>query len=150
MLDQQTLHRRARRVLPACLRTEAVIAASGEGGLWAGAGGTALAGLLLPLRHVHRGGLWFRLASETRAALRTGPMRFLQDATEAREGLSRHGVPMTWGPWHATPGDAPAHRYTSGSRDGRARLWVLPETGVVVYAWDDRRGLAAEESGRCP
>lgn len=149
MLDQRTLHRRACRVLPACLHTEAVIAATTDDGR-PPAGDRALATLLLPLRHVHRGWVWFRLASETCAALRARPMTFLQDATRAREGLSRHGTPIVWGPWRLAGSDAPrACRYMACSRDGRARLWVLPEPGIVAYAWDDHRGPRMEESGGC-
>lgn len=147
MLDQQTLHRRARRVLPACLRTEAVIAVHDGTGRLAGAGQSGLTALLLPLRHVRRGDLWFRLAADTRAALRARPMMFLQDATEAREGLSRHGAPMAWGPWRTASKGARAGRYTACSHDGHARLWVLPASGVVVYAWDDRHELAVEDAG---
>lgn len=147
MLDQQTLHRRARRVLPACLHTESVIGIGGDDGRMPRAGERSLAVLLLPLRHVHRGRLWFRLAAETCNALRTGPMRFLQDATEAREGLFRHGAPIAWGPWRVAGHASRACRYTACSRDGHARLWVLPESGVVVYAWDDRHDLAAGDAG---
>jgi len=145
MLDAQTLHRRARRVLPACLHTEAVIVPDGDDGWPAGRmSERALARLLLPLRHVHRGWLGFRLAAETRSALCTRPVRFLQEANEAREGLSRHAVPIAWGPWRATGEPPRARRFTACSRDGRARLWVLPESGIVVYAWDDRRRSAGD------
>jgi hypothetical protein len=149
MLDPQTLHRRACRVLPACLHTEAVIALDGGDGKPAGISERALATLLLPLRHVHRGWLGFRLAAETRNALRRRPMVLLQDATQAREGLSRHAVPIAWGPWQVTGEPSRARRFMTCSRDGRARLWVLPESGIVVYDWDDRRSLSAGGVERC-
>jgi len=149
MLDPQTLHRRACRVLPACLHTETVIALDGDEGQALGTSERALAALLLPLRHVRRGWLGFRLAADTRDALRTRAMMFLQDATEAREGLSRHAVPILWGPWRTTADVPRAHRYTACSRDGHARLWVLPEPGIVVYAWDDRRYLSPGDVDRC-
>ncbi|WP_141456239.1 hypothetical protein [Pseudoxanthomonas sp. z9] len=149
MLDPQTLHRRACRVLPACLHTEAVIALEGDEGRALGTSERALARLLLPLRHVHRGWLGFRLAAETRDALCSRPMMFLQDATEAREGLSRHAVPIVWGPWQATGEPPRARRFMTCSRDGRARLWVLPESGILVYDWDDWRSLSAGGSERC-
>lgn len=149
MLDQPTLHRRARRVLPACLHTEAVIALDGDEGRPAGTSERSLATLLLPLQHVHRGWLGFRLATETRNALRSRPMRFLQDATEAREGLSRHAVPIVWGPWQAAGEPPRVPCYTACSRDGRARLWLLPDSGIVVYAWDDRRWPSTGDADRC-
>lgn len=134
MLDLPTLHRRACRVLPACLRTSAVMV-----------GGDAepdpatLAAWLLPLRHVHRGSLWFRLAPQTRRDLQVQPGLFLQEASVAREGHCIRGRPLAYGPWR-TLGKVPLVIHAAHSLDGRATLWLSPALGWLIYAWDDRRG----------
>lgn len=132
MLDLSTLHRRARRVLPECLRTSTVL-------VGADAGEAGLAALLLPLRHVRRGSLWFRLAPETVDRLRREPQACLQDALRAREGLGRHRAPLLYRPWWAMA-SAPWPWFATASRDGRVRLWLLPVQGLAIYAWDDRAG----------
>lgn len=129
MLDPATLHRLATRVLPSGLRTQQVIGMPADE--------SALAALLLPLRHVHRGSLWFRLAEETRAALAADPLACLQEAVVAREGLGRRRARMAYAPWTAVTASPPPV-YATHSIDERVRLWLIPATGVLVYAWDDR------------
>lgn len=130
MLDLPALHRRARRVLPECLHTCGLVLHE--------ATPARIASLLLPLRHVRRGSLRFRLAPESLAALATAPLAYLRDAVEAREGLGCRRGRLAYGPWqmHGTAG---ARRFVSRSRDGRAALCVIPARRLAVYAWNDRR-----------
>lgn len=138
MLDPDTLHRRARRVLPDKIETrEVVIDAVDE---------NRLAALLLPLRHRHRGAILFRLAPATLAALASRSLSFLQDARRAREGLGRRSAPLAYGAWTRVS-DGNAACFRTASRDGRASLTLVPVAGLAVYAWDDHR---IGGSGRVP
>ncbi|MDR7069040.1 hypothetical protein J2X02_001891 [Pseudoxanthomonas japonensis] len=131
MLDLATVHRRARRVLPARIDTSRVVLAT--------AGPARLAALLLPLGHRHRGTVLFELSPSTRQALDARALMFLQDACVAREGLGRHGLPLAyeaWRPMHS--GEAVG--FITRSRDGRACLQLDPAQGLALYAWDDHRG----------
>lgn len=128
MLDQDTLHRRASRVLPASLRTR---------GLLTEAQSTPeLAELLLPLWHRPRGSLWFRLDEEVAGRLRDASVDQLREPLVARAGLARHAAPMTYEGW--TPvASTPQPIYAARSRDQHACLWLLPMAALLVYAWDD-------------
>ena len=128
MLDLPTLHRRASRVLPASLRTRGVLTQSESP--------RDLAALLLPLRHTPRGSVWFRLEDATARAWREDPAHCLDSNVVARAGLGRHASPMRYRDWDVVAA-APSAIYRAQSRDRRARLWVLPAQGLVVYDWDD-------------
>lgn len=128
MLDLATLHRRARRVLPAQIDTcRVVLDATGE---------ARLAALLLPLAHRHRGSIVFELSHGTLSALREGALGFLQEARTAREGLGRRSAPLVYDVWQAVAA-CPANGFITTSRDRHARLRLDISGGLVIYAWDD-------------
>lgn len=138
MLDLDFLHRRACRVLPDKIDTDAV--------LLDGADDTQLAALLLPLSHRRQGCLVFRLSATTLRPLASRAVLYLQDACRAREGLGRRTRPLTYGAWRQEDA-GPASRFRTYSVDGRAGLCLLPVAAAAIYVWDDR-GLARE--GRHP
>lgn len=129
MLDVDSLHRRACRVLPDKIGTDAV--------LLDGADDRRLAALLLPLSHRRQGSLVFRLSSTTLRSLASRAAQYLQDACRAREGLGRRARPLTYAAWKQE-GTGPASRFRTCSMDGRAGLCLLPAAASVVYVWDDR------------
>ena len=129
MIDPDTLHRRARRVLPAQIQTEAVVVDTMDD--------SCLAAWLLPLSHRRHGCLVFRLAAPTIASLASRAMPYLQDARRAREGLGRLMRPMVYRPW-SRHGAGPSQRFATCSEDGRASLCLLPAAGAALYAWNDR------------
>ncbi|MBD9477991.1 hypothetical protein [Pseudoxanthomonas sp. PXM02] len=132
MLDLATLHRRARRVLPAQIDTRRVVLdAAGEAGL---------AALLLPLRHRHRGSIVFELSRGTLSALREGSLRFLQEARTAREGLGRRSAPLVYDAWQPVAA-RPATGFITTSRDRHACLRLDTRGGLAIYAWDDAASL---------
>ena len=129
MIDLNTLHRRARRVLPAQIQTDAVVVDTMDE--------SCLAAWLLPLSHQRRGCLVFRLAAPTIASLASRAMPYLQEARRAREGLGRLMRPMVYRPW-SRHGAGPSQRFATCSEDGRASLCLLPAAGAALYAWNDR------------
>lgn len=132
MLDLATLHRRARRVLPLQIDTcRVVLDAAGEAGL---------AGLLLPLRHRHRGSLMFELSRGTLAALRERSLIFLQDARTAREGLGRRHAPLSYDAWEPVAA-CPTTGFITTSRDRHASLRLDIRCGLAIYAWDDAASI---------
>jgi len=129
MLDLATLHRRACRVLPDKIETDAVLLDDTDD--------RQLAALLLPLSHRQRGCLVFRLSSWTLRALTSRAALHLQDACQAREGLGRRTRPLTYAAW-TQEGTGPALRFHTYSEDGHAGLCLLPAAASAVYVWDDR------------
>lgn len=129
MIDPATLHRRARRVLPEKIGTDAVIVEAMDD--------ATLTMLLAPLAHRRRGCLLFRLSSQTIAALVARAAGYLQDARQAREGLGRWTRPLTYTAWRSQ-GQGASQRFDARSDDGRAALCLLPAAACAVYVWDDR------------
>ncbi|MEL1264988.1 hypothetical protein [Pseudoxanthomonas putridarboris] len=134
MLDVATLHRRACRVLPEKIQTCGVLAGAMDE--------PRLAVLLLPLARRRQGGIAYRLAAATLAALAADPLAYLQDAYRAREGLGRRIAPLLYGAWRQVGHGGMACFHTV-SRDGRASLALLPARKRAVYAWNDH-GLAGD------
>ena len=129
MIDPATLHRRARRVLPEKIGTDAVIVEAMDD--------ATLTMLLAPLAHRRRGCLLFRLSSQTIAALVARAAGYLQDARQAREGLGRWTRPLTYTEWRSQ-GLGASQRFDTRSDDGRAALCLLPAAACAMYVWDDR------------
>ncbi len=130
MLNAQRVHKRASRVLPEVLATSGVLLSdqSPQG----------LTALLFPLRRKSNGALAFRLCAETANALAADPLRFLSEALQARQGLSRHGAPLEYKPWRAVklPGDM-GEVYFTCSHDGSSSILIVPTEQVAVYLWRD-------------
>ena len=130
MLNAETVHKRACRVLPEVLATSGVLLEdeSPDG----------LAALLFPLRRRSSGAVMFHLSAATVDALRADPWNFLEAALEAREGLSRHGSRSAYRPWRSVrmpePGEA---AYFTSTNDGKASLVVIPSERLAVYLWRD-------------
>lgn len=130
MLDANTIHKRASRVLPEVLSTSGVLLEDESP--------RGLAALLFPLRRKSRGAVAFRLSIETVNALQADPWNFLEAALEAREKLSRHGSRSAYRPWRSVrmPNAGEAAYFTSRD-DGRASIVVIPSERLAVYLWRD-------------
>lgn len=118
------LHARARRVLPAALRTVSAR-------LLAPASLTAL---LLPLRRPSTGALLFLLRKETCQRLCHDPASVL-DRAQTTERSDEQGH---YRPWRRILAPAPLgtlHFTTRG--DDRAWLVVVPAQAVALYLWRD-------------
>ena len=115
MIDPATLHRRARRVLPEKIGTDAVIVEAMDD--------ATLTMLLAPLAHRRRGCLLFRLSSQTIAALVARAAGYLQDARQAREGLGRWTRPLTYTAWRRPTRPS---RITAGKRPSRFSHECIP------------------------
>ena len=141
MVNLQTFHRRAARVLPEVIKTSGVLLED--------AGQNELAAMLFPLRRKSTGTLMFRLSGETRLAMGDQPLAYLRTATKAREGLGRLRNPFSYRPWRsasiscspASPGrraeGKPFQILYTRKTDGKAWMVVVPEEGWVLYAWRD-------------
>lgn len=141
MVNAQTLHRRAARVLPAVIGTSGVIPEPTRE--------EDLAALLFPLRRKSSGTVMFRLSYETRQAMGDKPLAYLRNATRAREGLGRSRPPFAYGPWKSAsiplpgPGQmasgavAPLRVFFTRKTDGKAWMVVVPAEGWLLYAWHD-------------
>ncbi len=128
MLDAETVHRRASRVLPEAVRTCGVrIGDASERGL---------ASLLLPLRRRPSGVVAFTLSQATLRELQGDALGFLQSATKARAALGRFAEPFDYRPWRALELEAGAAYFTA-KRDGRAWIVLLPAERLAVYGWRD-------------
>ncbi|WP_454831580.1 hypothetical protein [Pseudoxanthomonas wuyuanensis] len=138
MLDLQTLHRRASRVLPKRLHTRALMSDVDAA--------DRLATIRLLIRRSPIGTIRFRLAQETLAGLAQAPMEYLREATMAREGLGRRQPPLRYRPWKAV---AASHQkgFVTCTVDGRATLWLLLGQQLAVYGWNDRGLCAGWEAG---
>jgi hypothetical protein len=130
VLDTQTLHRRASRVLPRQLHTSALMSESDIG--------ERLAEVRFLLRRCPVGAVRFRLAPETVAALAEAPMDYLKEAITAREGLGRRQRPLRYAPWKAIAAWQ-GQGFVTCTADGCARLWVIVGQQLAVYEWNDRR-----------
>ena len=161
MLDAQSLHRRAVRALPQAVQTA---------GVWqAPTDPAALSALLFPLRRKPAGSLLLQLSDATCLALAQDPLRYLQQATAARQGLGRRQEPCRYRPWRSAwiPASMlslpvqslegserhpdPARRWLAcftTRTDGKALLLVAPAAGLALYAWNDRTGATAPEQAR--
>lgn len=134
MIDLPTLHRRASRVLPANLQTRAVLTGARSLG--------EMAQLLLPLWRQRRGSVWFRLDEATARELCEHPEQGLRQARTARAALGRQTQPLQYARWRSVAA-APQPIYRTHTRDHRAWLWLLPQQGLLVYAWDDAAATPA-------
>ncbi len=145
MLNVEAVHKRASRVLPGVLATSGVLLEdeSPQG----------LAALLFPLRRKSAGSLMFHLSSATRDAMAQEPLRYLVEATQARQGLGRRQTPFGYRAWRGVsiPGALfPCHEssnnagprswqgYFTTKTDDKALLLVIPDARLAVYFWDDR------------
>ena len=128
MLNVETVHRRASRVLPEVVRTSGVLVGDiSECGL---------AALLLPLRRKSSGVVAFNLSKATLCELQADPLGFLQSATRARAALGRFAAPFDYRPWRALELEGDRAYFTS-QKDGRAWIVLLPAERQVIYGWRD-------------
>ncbi|KAF1710417.1 hypothetical protein CSC70_06970 [Pseudoxanthomonas kalamensis DSM 18571] len=128
MLDADTVHRRARRVLPSSIDTCGVLLQDARP--------PALASLLLPLRRKSSGALAFQLSHDTVRALRQSPQACLDAALTARSGLTRQGPPARYRRWRRAVLDALEVWFTT-RLDGKATLLLVPAEALAVYLWRD-------------
>ncbi|HEY5971581.1 MAG TPA: hypothetical protein VIT22_06340 [Pseudoxanthomonas sp.] len=130
MLDVNTVHKRARRVLPEVLATSGVLLEDESP--------CGLAALLFPLRRRSSGAVAFRLSGVAIDALKSDPMRMLRDALQARDGLGRHTSPFTYRPWRTVQvPDTGEAVYFTASDNGIASIVVIPAERLAVYLWND-------------
>ncbi len=128
MLDVETVHRRASRVLPEVVRTSGVrIGDPSERGL---------AALLLPLRRKPSGVVAFTLSEATMRDLQGDALGFLRSATRARAALGRFAEPFDYRPWRALELEC-GQAYFTAQRDDRAWIVLLPAERLAVYGWRD-------------
>lgn len=149
MVNAQTLHRRAVRVLPEVIKTSGVLLETAEQ--------NELAALLFPLRRRSSGAVLFRISMEMAEAMGNEPLAYLKEATRAREGLGRGRAPFVYREWRRAW--IPAHwvsaisldhaeqspRSSSGSvqafftakNDGKALLVVILDKRMAAYVWRD-------------
>ncbi len=128
MLDVETVHRRASRVLPEVVRTSGVLVED--------ASECGLAALLLPLRRKPSGVVAFLLSEATMRDLQGDALAFLRSATRARAALGRFAKPFDYRPWRALGLECGAAYFTS-RRDGRAWIVLLPAECLAIYGWRD-------------
>lgn len=145
MINAQTLHRRAVRVLPEVIQTSGVLLEETEQ--------SAISALLFPLRRRSSGAVLFRIAPETLFGMGDQPLLYLKEATRAREGLGRQRMPFAYREWRRTriPGHwlpAAAQRLLpptservpacfTTKTDGKALVVVVPQAGLAAYLWND-------------
>lgn len=130
MLDANTIHKRARRVLPEVLATSGVLLEDESP--------RSLAALLFPLRRKSSGAVAFRLSPGCIDALKSEPVRMLRDALQARNGLGRHAAPFTYRPWRKARVPATGEVvYFTASDNGMASIVVIPAEHLAVYLWKD-------------
>lgn len=149
MVNVQTLHRRAARVLPEVIGTSGVLLENAEQ--------NQLAAMLFPLRRKSTGAVLFRISTETTMAMGGRPLAYLKEAMRAREGLGRRCAPFAYREWRSAR--IPAHWVSTmapdaveeasdssdGSlqvfftvkTDGKALLVLLPGARLVAYVWRD-------------
>ena len=128
MLNVETLHRRARRVLPEIVQTSCVLVED--------ASEASLAALLLPLRRKASGVVRFRLSEATLRQLRDDAPGCLHAATQARAPLGRFAEPFDYRPWRSIPLGGEVAYFTS-QREGQAWILLLPAERLAVYGWRD-------------
>ena len=153
MIDLQTLHRRAARVLPEVLQTSGVLVETRSH--------AELVALLLPLRRKRSGVVGFRLRAGTAEAMARTPLKCLQQATQGRGAPGHIGcgyhpwrlamVPRQWlhvlgaacdvgDPLPHPDNDATPQAvevcFTTRT-DQRALLVVIASARLALYAWRD-------------
>jgi hypothetical protein len=145
MVNAQTLHRRAVRVLPEVIKTSGVLLETAEQ--------SELAAMLFPFRRRSSGAVLFRLSEEMLAAMGDDPLAFLGAATRARDGIGPRKQPFVYSQWRvarlpgnwtsmgASRADAlhakPLRAYFANRMDGKASLVVIPDERIVSYVWRD-------------
>lgn len=144
MVNAQTLHRRAVRVLPEVIKTSGVLLETAEH--------SELAAMLFPFRRRSNGAVLFRLSEEMLAAMGDDPLSVLSDATRARGGIGPRGEPFVYRQWRtaripgnwiakAGCGDEIRERallaYFTTRTDGKASLVVIPDERTAAYVWRD-------------
>ena len=149
MLNVQTLHRRAARVLPEVIKTSGVLLED--------AGQNELAAMLFPLRRKSTGAVLFRISAETIHAMGDQPLAYLKEAMRAREGLGRRCAPFVYKEWRSAripaqwipeiplnrteeapdSGDGSLQAFFTVNTDGKALLMVLPGAHLLAYVWCD-------------
>lgn len=149
MVNAQTLHRRAARVLPEVIKTSGVLLDE--------AGQNELAAMLFPLRRISNGAVLFRISTEMAETMGNEPLAYLKEATQAREGLGRGHVPFVYREWrrawmpahwisaisgkhaeevsHSAGGSVQV--YFTTKTDGKALLVVIPDRRIAAYVWRD-------------
>lgn len=149
MVNAQTLHRRAARVLPEVIKTSGVLLETVEH--------SELAAMLFPLRRRSSGAVLFRISTEMTEAMGKEPLVYLKEATRAREGLGRGRAPFAYRTWRRAwiPAcwisaisrdraeqsprsiDGPVQAYFTTKTDGKGLLVVIPDKRMVAYVWRD-------------
>jgi hypothetical protein len=144
MINAQTLHRRAVRVLPEVIKTSGVLLETPEH--------SKLAAMLFPFRRRSNGAVLFRLSEEMLAAMSNDPLACLSEATRARGGIGLRGEPFVYRRWRiaripgnwfakASCGDENCERallaYFTTRIDGKASLVVIPDEKTAAYVWRD-------------
>jgi hypothetical protein len=149
MVNVQTLHRRAARVLPEVIKTSGVLLEA--------AGENELAAMLFPLRRKSSGAVLFRISTEMAEAMGNEPLVYLKEATRAREGLGRRRSPFMYREWRRAwiparwiptisrnPAEEASHliggsvqAYFTTKTDGKALLVVIPDNRIAAYVWRD-------------
>ncbi|MET0289041.1 MAG: hypothetical protein ABW178_05390 [Pseudoxanthomonas sp.] len=118
------LHARARRVLPAAVRTvSAEVHASC----------TSLTALLLPLRRRSDGAVLFHLQRDTCQALRHDPSAVLSQAEMPPRGI----VQEIYRPWRSVLAPPLGLVHFTSRKDGRAWLVLVPDDATALYVWRD-------------
>lgn len=145
MVNAQTLHRRAARVLPEVIKTSGVLLETAEQ--------NELAAMLFPFRRKSSGAVLFRLSAGMLEAMADEPLAYLKEATRARHGLGRRCEPFVYREWRAAhiPGSwltatgnssnqaypPSVLAYFTTKTDGKASVVVIPDEGMVAYVWRD-------------
>lgn len=149
MVNAQTLHRRAVRVLPEVIKTSGVLLETTEQ--------NELAAMLFPLRRRSNGAVLFRISSDMADAMGDEPLAYLKEATRAREALVRWNAPFAykqwctawipryWVPAISRPLAVASPRAINGpvqvcfttKTDKKALLVVIPDERIAVYIWRD-------------
>ncbi|MDR6842307.1 hypothetical protein [Pseudoxanthomonas sacheonensis] len=145
MVNVQTLHRRAARVLPEVIKTSGVLLED--------AGQNELTAMLFPLRRKSTGAVLFRLSVEMINEMASDPLAYLREATQAREGLGRRCDPFVYREWRVAhipgswlamvcqsctePRAASVWAYFTTKTDGKALVVVIPFECVAAYVWCD-------------
>jgi len=145
MVNVQTLHRRAARVLPEAIKTSGVLLED--------AGQNELAAMLFPLRRKSTGAVLFRISVETIDAMGDRPLAYLKEAMRAREGLGRRREPFVYREWRvARVPECWVSRisqiqsrlstqfvdvFFTTKTDGKAWVVVAPNRRLAAYLWCD-------------
>jgi hypothetical protein len=145
MVNVQTLHRRAARVLPEVIKTSGVLLED--------AGQNELAAMLFPLRRKSTGAVLFRISMETVHAMGERPLAYLKEAMRAREGLGRRREPFVYNEWRVARVPEgwismilqPRSRFPTQfidvffttKTDGKAWVVVVPDKWLAAYLWCD-------------